>query len=136
MKTNEINYTQIATQVVNELATTYALPELRGAQLVQRKRADKVTNFAGGVATAPSGQIAAIVRSMLVEVEIEFASGEEGQLYTNARLSYHYEHHNGGRNGCSRDFTVVVNRQFGESRYVGLVDKMLLHHAIEMTRVD
>lgn len=107
------------------MAARYHLPELNAANFVVSKvDGDFCCVKTEEIDVVPTGQMAGIVKSMTVRVEL----GSNG-THTRGSIHYRYEHHSGGSNGCEQVFVVVTESRYGGERteYVGEISERLAY---------
>ena len=130
MKHDPTTYQHLADAFLHDIATRYAFPELLNRAMdlpLPGSRAERIHGTEWGVLHAeckvqPTGQIAAIVRSMTVEVSFR-PSDAKNVFYGDVKLSY--DHVQGGSNGKDTGFMIAVESRFGggSSTYLGCVDR-------------
>lgn len=95
---------EIAKLIVNKIAATFDIPELRNAEVSEKQHG----GFVAGAEFEPMGQASLMISDASIEVTVDWdRNGEKGRIWVNAAVRY--DHHSGGSNGIDRRFIAVFN---------------------------
>ena len=107
--------TTILTAALRELAARYDMPELLTVPITATADHHKLS-----CSVLPRGQMAALVKSLDVEIVANDSDHFHGMAHLIFRMSY--QHTAGGHNGYALYFAMLYHKTLGEPEYVGLVD--------------
>ena len=113
----------IAKAFIAKFASDHSLPELTQAA-IGIEEGEKHIQCDASAECQPSGQMAAMVRSLKVTVKVIAMWDEKKERVTySATTEFRYEHVGMSRNGCDVRYKIAVDTFGGKSTYLGYITK-------------
>lgn len=113
---------KIGGKFINALAAQFQLPEARNAAFAESKATEHgITIKTAEIEVEPTGQIAAIVKSLSVRFEV---SASLDGAHIRGTIHYSYGHHSLGSNGSDQRFIIVTEERYGsDQEFVGTISE-------------